>query len=1722
MRIVRKYLILFAILSMICGYFVIFSGDGTYAILEPNSDRGDHIETVSKFPESLPALSSDQNYINIEEIFSEKLSDFSTQGYFPEIYFPSLHATYYAVYILNAIGELGSINETQIVNFVMSYYNESFDFFIDDYAQRYLDIDFSDILYSYFPFTTLLEVNSYAIMTLDMLGNLSLIDRQGAVDFIWSCYNPVTGGFIGRPYDSSLSAEFKIPTMDNTYFALTALDLLMEGSWGGYISEKANIINFIKSLQSTGFSFGAFYNDLDVANFNSLDYDTSILSSYYCIKSLEIFGVLGSIRMDDFLVYLDDIYREEVNWFQYFYEGVGGIPQERLNVPSSAIGLELSDIVSFPSISRSDVLNFVLNGRNSMGSWDQISGYGYHELIDSYQVVRSLVGAGEISQLTSSDIIEITNAMNKYISGEGYSTLSEDYSSLSQLYTIINSFDLYDRVSDLDIGYIYGFIDSLISKDTYPGHEYGTSVTQTEPLITPNNLFRGNFRTYPIEYSFPNKHDSLMTLYMALDSLDKINKLGDFDISYDLDDIILEIVNSQYLNDLQTNYGGFMSDSYWNSPRWDGIPIPESFRNNDVHFEYSYWAIKSLKLISDYKSLGDYDSMGVDTQALYSYIFKDVIETPSVLYYESEYSENIEDNLESTYYMVYILSEIGLYNLDNQKIKNYINDNLDYSNIRNIYFAWKISEILSIGIDFNLDLIYDLIKNLYSEDYNEYYLTTERKQISQEVFLWVCEIYSYALSDSMLFINILNLENYKFMSSGNNITFSINSTLSGNYWIWINNSLLGTNSFDYEDTIFSYSLDDYTSNLGDYSVKINATSKDNNYCETTSTFSVYSSSSTIINILSLNNYEFMTEGNNISFQINSEYPDKYNLSIDEIEISSGQYNNGQIFNFSIDGYSVGTYNVSIWAIALDGKEGIARASFTVYSNSETIIKVYEINNYIYNTLGNILNFSIFSDYPDHFELKIDDVLVESRAYISGEFIVFSIDGYDTGFHNVFIWANSSDNKESSYYLEFHVFIESFIYIDILDLPNYEFKTTGNEINFMINASFPDKFKFYIDGILKFEGFYNFGGDIINISIDNCLVGEREIQIWTNDTFGKEFICESSFTVYSFSNTIVEIESLDDYEFMTTGNYVKFNVSSWYPDYFKIYIDDIEIYSEQYENGEFFTYSIDNYYVGSHNVSIWAIGEDGKKGTASGEFIVYSYSNTLININEVPNYLFTSTGNYINFSVSSKYPGLFNVSVDGTLITEGAYTPDEDIYYSIDGYNVSIHNIVIFAKGIDGKEVRYETVFNVYTNSATLIVINNLTGSEFMSEGNIINFTIYSDFPDYFEIWIDGGLVLTDYFLDGISITYSLDNYTDSLGDHSIYIWATGKDFVESTIYTMFSVYSDSVTYIQINNLHNCVFMSKGNTFNFTIYSKYPDFYKLWIDGVLVRLNNYLNENPIIFSIDNYTNQIGTHNISTWAIGLDGKISTININFRVFSSSMTEIQVKELPNYEFKTEGNCINFSLLSNYSDTFSLTIDDTLLYSNGFYNGEKFSFSIDGYSIGIHNVFIRANGTDGTEDIFNGMFEVFPHSNNIIIFEAIKEDSKDNTIESDLDQLLILIYITPSLIGLCLVSFISYKFINKKRKLKRSIKIPFGQVHIDPSIEKIKQKIGDKKLKGLTEEEKEIIAYIDATTSKKRVLGTTFLKKFPDKGILEGLANKNRIVIKSGSGGKNYIHLKN
>ncbi|MFX1310051.1 MAG: prenyltransferase/squalene oxidase repeat-containing protein [Promethearchaeota archaeon] len=691
-----------------------------------NSSRDSLVDNIKTFEKNGLSSSTQSNYEIIEDMFTQKLTNYLTLGYFFQEYEPSLQAIYYALNSLDALNKLDKINKTAITNIIMSFYDDTTNLFTDQYANRYLGTDF---LQCYYPYTSVLEVNCYAVLSLNIIGQLGLISSQDSIDFIWSCYNPENSenGFIGQPYDTNLPKGFKIATMDNTYYGISTLDLLLN-DWSAYSSEKSRIVQYISNLQSSN---GGFSNDNDTS-FDSLAFvmfEPNLLSSYYCIKSLDIFNSVNSIDIVKFHQYLGDLYDNSKYSFQMCNFGL----PDFANIVATSLGLELSDITGYTGTNRNEAINFILTNRNALGNWDASTFYKNHELMDTFQVIRSLKESGEIDQLTLQQKNQISNAIcGLYQQYNGFSLVSKDYMSVDLINTIVTSFDLFNRISDLDAEWLYNLIGACYHNLYYCYGFVGCSNFDN---------FNG-FRSYPIEYynlGFRNYRDEPGFLYnhkfnyKALNSLQKIDKLDKFSSTNNLIELINDIVNSQFLDAEDENFGAFLPFFTYT------LKIVEC-QNENIFFEYSYYAIKALELLVNHLNLGTIADLSFNKAALYGYIRRNVNETDSILYFNDKSNTNSQINLQNTYYMVYILKMLNLFDLNMQKIKQYINKNINYENIINVYYCYKISEILSLGINFNVDLTIKLVKKVFSNIEYEFYESTNHQILNQDIFLWICEM----------------------------------------------------------------------------------------------------------------------------------------------------------------------------------------------------------------------------------------------------------------------------------------------------------------------------------------------------------------------------------------------------------------------------------------------------------------------------------------------------------------------------------------------------------------------------------------------------------------------------------------------------------------------------------------------------------------------------------------------------------------------------------------------------------------------------------------------------------------------------------------------------------------------------------------------------------------------------------------------------------------------
>ncbi len=723
--------------------------------IEMNERKTLEIDSLLKQDDDSPLSSSISHEDKLREMFDRKLADFNTLGYFPQYYRNSLQATYHALFVLDAIGKIDMINSTEVINYIMNHHDEVSQFFRDDYSLRYLDANNSQY---YFQLNSLLETTCYGVLSLDLLGAVDLIDRQGTIEFIWSCFNPEDDGFMGQPFTPNLHPDLKNATMDNTYFALMTLDLLLD-DWRSYSAEISVMVSNINSLQQ---SSGGFFNDRSIS-FDSLDLmEPNLLSSYYSIKSLEMLGYVGTIQIGDFHSFLSQLYSDvDDTWRIDLY-------CSPLNVLASALGVELADVTGFTEFNREAVLDFVFQNRNELGSWNVCSVTPYHELMDTFQIVRALKESGDLIRLTEQEKDDLALSLNYYRCGAGFSPLSQDYMSLELMHSIVNAFFMEVRVPELSFSDFYDWIKrSYLTDPGYLGF-YAT------PGI---NLGRTWFRSGPIEYyclpsELMNETNHLIsheTTYFALDAMLKLYKLDDFAIEQDLSNLLVEILESQIKKLNHANYGAFLP--------YNGFSIfYEDFQVKLHHLKYSYYAIKCLELLADFLDLGDLKDLPFSWNIFYEFVLQGVVETDTMIYYLSSNSSTAMQKIEDTYYMLYVLDAIDLLNVNIDKIENFLRDGLHYDNLQSLYYGFKIAELLELDFEFDFARTDALLDLLYNLELNEFYLTPMKNRVCQEAFFWLVEM---ASNDELKFDH--TCESDLLLESINTISTSFRNIIRTNF-----------------------------------------------------------------------------------------------------------------------------------------------------------------------------------------------------------------------------------------------------------------------------------------------------------------------------------------------------------------------------------------------------------------------------------------------------------------------------------------------------------------------------------------------------------------------------------------------------------------------------------------------------------------------------------------------------------------------------------------------------------------------------------------------------------------------------------------------------------------------------------------------------------------------------------------------------------------------------
>ncbi|MDH5403678.1 MAG: hypothetical protein OEY49_14370, partial [Candidatus Heimdallarchaeota archaeon] len=238
------------------------------------------------------------------------------------------------------------------------------------------------------------------------------------------------------------------------------------------------------------------------------------------------------------------------------------------------------------------------------------------------------------------------------------------------------------------------------------------------------------------------------------------------------------------------------------------------------------------------------------------------------------------------------------------------------------------------------------------------------------------------------------------------------------------------------------------------------------------------------------------------------------------------------------------------------------------------------------------------------------------------------------------------------------------------------------------------------------------------------------------------------------------------------------------------------------------------------------------------------------------YEFHSFGNQIICSVGDDNPGVYNITLDGTIFSSTTSWSNGTISINVDGLTVGVHEFIIYV---------YDLEYNLVTDSVFVTVYKELNMPDlstpadiiyqYESTGNQIQWTVGDINPSVYNITINGEILRpTTNWING-TITVSVDGL--DIGSYTIIIFVydlNGNRATDTVLVTVFSETTppeisspDDITYV-FDSIENVIVWNVGDA--------HPGLYNMSVNGNLFMTNVEWNNGTIPLNVDGL--DVGTH------------------------------------------------------------------------------------------------------------------------------------------------------------------------------------------------------------------------------------------------------------------------
>ncbi len=268
------------------------------------------------------------------------------------------------------------------------------------------------------------------------------------------------------------------------------------------------------------------------------------------------------------------------------------------------------------------------------------------------------------------------------------------------------------------------------------------------------------------------------------------------------------------------------------------------------------------------------------------------------------------------------------------------------------------------------------------------------------------------------------------------------------------------------------------------------------------------------------------------------------------------------------------------------------------------------------------------------------------------------------------------------------------------------------------------------------------------------------------------------------------------------------------------------------------------------------------------------------------YFLGSSGNVVEWAVNDTAPFVYEIYIDGPMVTYGSSEVNTTIQVDVDDLVIGTHECVIIASGNGGESSDVVMITVIPYPSTTVSSPSDIAVFE-GAAAFTISWDIYSDYPVSYEVYLDGQLILSNLWFSNYE-TVEIRVEGLAAGQYDYMVIAIGQDNeAGDTVHV--SVIRVAVPPQISGSPDFSLQYGDFGTIYWNLYDAYPAYYVITLDGQDIRTETWSTANESV-KVKVAGLSAGVHDYSITAVNKAGLMTTDHIEVTVLMKTINKVTI----------------------------------------------------------------------------------------------------------------------------------------------------------------------------------------------------------------------------------------